>query len=256
MTNAAMDEEERQRLPPRRGSVIGTAENEATARAAAVLAEGDLGKLKYLRKKRRQAVCSKVTRWIAAFTAVTCTTMFFTIILAYLLCEGFNMAVSCSADLKPGDRLPVLAIIVGSIAFVFWAVDVCWAGIVRRKLFALADKEANDMRKKQKVYDTLGIKEAGKDDPDITPGLSTMGAKLKAEAEAAKKKQEKQERKKKERKKLAASGSYRARQKQDKINVLASSTGLDAERLEKFKEKLTAKDLARMHSSSNASSPR
>ena len=121
----------------------------------------DEGKRKYLRKKRRQALCGKIVRWIAAFVAVACTTAFLTLILANKLCERFSMAISCDDELQPRARLPTLGSIVGVILFVFWAIDVCWAGIVRRKLLALSDKQANDLQKKQQMYAELGIKEAG-----------------------------------------------------------------------------------------------
>ena len=120
----------------------------------------DEGKRKYLRKKRRQAQCGKIVRWIAAFVAVACTTAFLTLILANHLCERFAMAISCENELQPRARLPALASAVGVILFVFWALDVCWAGIVRRKLLALSDKEANDLKKKQQMYAELGITEA------------------------------------------------------------------------------------------------
>jgi hypothetical protein len=230
------------------GAALGA---EAEARRLAEQQEVDEGKQRYLQKKRRQERCEKTVRWVAAFAVVTCSTAFFTLILAYALCEQFNMAMSCGAELQPGSRLPVLASVVGTISSVFWAIDVCWAGIVRRKLLALADKEANDRKKKQQMYAELGIKEAG-DEPEHPSNLASMGARMKAEQEGAAEKSKAPSRQKKNKNRKELSGGASKRQKEEeqerqkKFDVLSKKTGLDTERLERFKSKLSANDLARM----------
>ncbi len=215
--------------------------------------EVDEGKQRYLRKKRRQAQCEKTVRWLAAFAVVTCSTSFFTLILAHALCEQFNMAISCDAELQPRSRLPILASVVGTISFAFWAIDVVWAGMVRRKLLALADKDANDLKKKQQMYAELGIKEAG-DDQERPASLASMGARLKAEREGAAEssKPSSRQRKRTPKDQKALSGGVSRRQKeqeleqQRKLDALSEKMGLDAQRLQKFKSKLSANDLARM----------
>jgi hypothetical protein len=208
----------------RRRSVTGTAEDEADARAAAKLAEADAdeGKKQYLKKQRRDALCSKATRISGAFLVVSCTTAIFTLILAYALCENLNMAMSCSDQLRPGDRLPVLATVVALILSIFWSVDVCWAGIVRRRLIALSDKDAMDKKKKENMFDMLGIND-DIDVPDAAADMSAFGAKLKADAAAAKKKEE--------------AAQWRKQKKQ----------AAELQRLEKIKDKLTPADLSRMN---------
>lgn len=247
----------------RKNAIAGSLDDEAVARFATNIAEveADEGKLQYLRKKKRQAVCSKMIRWTSAFVAVTCTTAFATLLLAMFLCERFNMAVSCREQLQPDRRLPALSITVGCISFVFWAIDICWAGIVRRRLLALADKEANDLKKKQQIYADLGIKQAGDDDEaEAENNLSSLGARLKAQREGAEagadaKANSKMKRRPSSKNKKASAGSAskkkleRERDRQQKLEVLSQKTGLDAKQLQKFKHKLTAKDLARMQSS-------
>ena len=118
----------------RHSSVISSSFDLAAARAAADKSALEKGKKAlYLRKKRRQARLDRICRWGAAAVAVLTATAFFTLLLSMVLCEKFNMAQSCSYELQPEERLPVLAIIFGFTTLVFWSVDVCYAGMVRRK---------------------------------------------------------------------------------------------------------------------------
>jgi hypothetical protein len=64
----------------------------------------DEGKARYVRKLRRKAALMWCSRWLAAGVAVTSTTGFFTLLLAVFLCETYNMAVSCSDELRPDFR--------------------------------------------------------------------------------------------------------------------------------------------------------